>query len=87
MARSVNPGRSEVRAMTKMGWRLARNGLIAAAAFGTGLMIDAQHPGWDRGIPSVSQAEARIGRPATATSVAGVARRTSRRTARRVGRY
>ncbi|MGT2478052.1 hypothetical protein ACU4GR_02290 [Methylobacterium oryzae CBMB20] len=72
--------------MTKTGWRLARNGLIAVAAFGTGLMTDGQPSGRHRGLPSVSQAEARIGRPATATSVASVARRTSRRTARRVGR-
>ncbi|MHB2208219.1 hypothetical protein [Methylobacterium sp. CM6257] len=73
--------------MTILSWRLARGGLIAAAAFGAGLMTDAQPSGQFSGLPSVSQAEARIGRPATATSVAGVARRTSRRTARRVGRY
>lgn len=73
--------------MTGKRWRLVRSGLIAAAAFGAGLMTDAPPSGWLSGAPPVSQAEARIGRPATATSVAGVARRTTRRTARRVGRY
>lgn len=34
----------------------------------------------------VSTAEARVGRPLTPVSVAGVARRTSRRTVRRVSR-
>ena len=34
-----------------------------------------------------SEAEARIGRPATPGSVAGVARRTTRRTVRRTARY
>ena len=35
----------------------------------------------------VSEAEARIGRPATPRSVAGVARRTTRRVVRRTARY
>ncbi|MDP4003254.1 hypothetical protein [Methylobacterium sp. NEAU K] len=61
--------------MTWMSWRLARSGLIGAAAFGIGLMTGAPPSGLFNGRPSVSQAEARIGRPATATSVAGVARR------------
>jgi hypothetical protein len=34
-----------------------------------------------------SEAEARVGRPATPASVAGVARRTTRRTVRRTARY
>jgi hypothetical protein len=34
-----------------------------------------------------SEAEARVGRPATPGSVAGVARRTTRRTVRRTARY
>jgi hypothetical protein len=73
--------------MTGKSWRLTRGGLIAVVAFGTGLMIDAQPSGWLSGRGAVSQAEARVGRPATATSAAGVARRASRRTVRRVGRY
>ena len=35
----------------------------------------------------VSEAEARIGRPASPNSVAGVSRRTTRRTIRRTSRY
>lgn len=73
--------------MTGMNWRLVRSGLIAAAAFGTGLMIEAL-PSWQSsGFSFGSRAEARIGRPATATSVAGVTRRATRRTARRVRHY
>ena len=36
---------------------------------------------------AVSSAEARVGRPATPLSVAGVARRTTRRTVRRINYY
>lgn len=39
------------------------------------------------GGPLSSEAEARIGRPATPGSVAGVARRTTRRTVRRTSAY
>jgi hypothetical protein len=39
------------------------------------------------GGPHSSEAEARIGRPATPGSVAGVARRTTRRTVRRTAHY
>jgi len=44
-----------------------------------GLLLDG---GFDSGIV-VSEAQARVGRPATPGSVAGVARRTTRRTIRR----
>ena len=45
----------------------------------TGLLIDGPLPGGG----TVNEADARIGRPATPASVAGVARRTTRRTIRR----
>jgi hypothetical protein len=47
------------------------------------LLVDLEIPG---GV-FVSEAQARIGRPATPRSVAGVARRTTRRTIRRTSRY
>jgi hypothetical protein len=84
--RAMRFGPSVVRVMTGMSWRLMRSGLVAAAAFGAGLMIEARPSGWFSGRHPVSQADARVGRPATATSVAGVARRASRRTVRRVVR-
>ena len=46
---------------------------------GAGLLVDVPLPG-ER---TVNEAEARFGRPATPVSVAGVARRTTRRTIRR----
>ena len=52
-------------------------GLIAAA-----LIIDGWLP-----IGLVGEAEARVGRPMTPVSVAGVARRTTRRTIRRTAVY
>ena len=52
-------------------------GLIAAA-----LVVDGWLP-----IGLVGEAEARVGRPATPVSVAGVARRTTRRTVRRTAVY
>lgn len=73
--------------MMALNSRLVRSSLIAAAAFGAGLITDALPSGRFDGLAAVSRAEARVGRPATATSVAGVSRRASRRTARRVGRY
>ena len=69
--------------MTGMSLRLARNSLIATAVFGIGFMIDAKPSTWVGGGPTVSQAEARIGRPATPRSYAGAARRTTRRAIRR----
>jgi hypothetical protein len=47
------------------------------------LLVDFEIPGGF----FVSEAQARIGRPATPRSVAGVARRTTRRTIRRTSRY
>lgn len=79
-------GASEDRSRMARPWRHARDGLIAAAAFGTGLIAGALPSGRFGGLASVSRAGARIAPPATAPSVAGVARRTSRRTSRRVGR-
>ncbi len=55
-------------------WLIAIGCLIAA-----GLVVDGWYPD---GIV-IREAEARIGRPATPGSVAGVARRTTRRTIRR----
>lgn len=52
----------------------------------TGFTVDPQPWEWmDKGI--VSSAEARVGRPATPVSVAGVARRTTRRVIRRTAYY
>lgn len=52
----------------------------------TGFTVDPQPWEWmDNGI--VSSAEARVGRPATPVSVAGVARRTTRRVIRRTAYY
>ncbi len=62
-----------------------RHVIIFAAAllFGTLLSLDwTQDKGLSLSLSSDS-AQARVGRPATATSVAGVARRTGRRTVRR----
>lgn len=51
-----------------------------------GLVAEPDPIEWVKG-NLVSQAEARVGRPATATSVAGVARRTTRRVVRRTTVY
>ncbi len=56
-----------------------RNILLVCCVIGVGLVVDAPLPG----LRTLSDAEARIGRPATPGSVAGVARRTTRRTIRR----
>jgi len=53
--------------------------IIGCSLFAACLLVDG---GFHSGIV-VSEAEARIGRPATPGSVAGVARRTTRRTIRR----
>jgi hypothetical protein len=42
---------------------------------------------WIKGTGFIQQAEARVGRPATPVSAAGVARRTTRRVVRRSGAY
>ncbi len=57
--------------------------MIASAVMAAGLGISDWHPGEF----FISEAHARPGRPMTPTSVAGVARRTTRRTIRRTNRY
>lgn len=56
---------------------------IGFALVVSGLVID----GWVPGGVIIKDAQARIGRPATPASVAGVARRTTRRTIRRTTVY
>ena len=66
----------EIRAKVRtiiIGFCLLMTGLLVDAEFHTGMVV--------------SEAEARVGRPATPGSVAGVARRTTRRTIRRTTRY
>ena len=58
---------------------MTRNIVLACCLIGAGILVDVPVPGSG----SVTEAEARIGRPATPASVAGVARRTTRRTIRR----
>ena len=53
--------------------------LAAAVVAGLGLLIVNEHGSVDGKSPIVSSAEARIGRPLTPMSYAGVARRTTRR--------
>ena len=56
-----------------------RNIVLGCCVMVTGLLTNGPLPGGG----AVNEAEARIGRPATPGSVAGVARRTTRRTIRR----
>ncbi len=56
---------------------------IGCSVMAAGIIID----GWLNGGIMINEAEARIGRPATPGSVAGVARRTTRRTIRRTSVY
>ena len=56
---------------------------IGLCIFAAGLVTD----GWVPDAVGVRDAEARLGRPATPGSVAGVARRTTRRTIRRTSIY
>lgn len=56
---------------------------IGSCLLAAGLLLDG---GFDSGIV-FSEAQARVGRPATPGSVAGVARRSTRRTIRRTTRY
>ena len=56
-----------------------RNIVLGCCVMATGLLIDGPLPGGG----TVKEADARIGRPMTPVSVAGVARRTTRRTIRR----
>jgi hypothetical protein len=65
------------------GFRIAKTAGIALALFGTGLSLDAKLSSTQRTLSfGVSQSEARVGRPGTPYSVAGVARRTTRRAVR-----
>ena len=57
--------------------------IIGCSLLALVLLVDFDIPG---GV-FVSEAQARIGRPASPGSVAGVARRTTRRTIRRTSRY
>ena len=56
------------------------------AAFAAGLALDGDPTNWIGANPFAS-AEARVGRPLTPVSVAGVARRTTRRVVRRTTIY
>lgn len=56
--------------------------VFAAAAGAMGLLIN-ENISLTQPSSLITQADARVGRPLTATSVAGVARRTTRRTVRR----
>ena len=56
--------------------------LAVAAALAAGLALDFDVGDWGRNGP-LSAAEARVGRPMTPVSAAGVARRTTRRVVRR----
>jgi hypothetical protein len=67
--------------MSKIGFRLIRGVGILFALF-VGFSADVVPTAWQSST-IVSQAEARIGRPATPGSAAGVARRTTRRAVRR----
>ena len=58
---------------------IIRNIVLGCCVLAVGVLVDVPVPGGG----SVTEAEARIGRPATPASVAGVARRTTRRTIRR----
>ncbi|MGC1579645.1 MAG: hypothetical protein WA813_26600 [Beijerinckiaceae bacterium] len=69
--------------MTKTGSRVFRGAAIAGALFVGGFMADVNPSTWQSRGTVVSQAEAVVGRPATPGSVAGVARRSSRRHVRR----
>jgi len=62
---------------------IIRNIVLACCVIIFGILVDFPITG----SRSVAEAEARIGRPATPTSVAGVARRTTRRTIRRSTTY
>ncbi|WP_084245730.1 hypothetical protein [Rhodoplanes sp. Z2-YC6860] len=63
--------------MKKLGILIATVVLLCEAP----LSVEWSATGWP--VPAVDSAQARIGRPATPGSVAGVARRTTRRTVRR----
>ena len=55
----------------------------AVIAFGLGILVEPDTSRWSGESGIVAPAEARVGRPLTPGSVAGVARRTTRRMVRR----
>ena len=59
----------------------------ALAAFGLGVSVEPDVSRWSAETGVIPQAEARIGRPLTPLSFAGVARRTTRRVIRRSAIY
>jgi hypothetical protein len=63
--------------------RSIRNAALATGILASALLVD----GWLPIGVAIKNAEARVGRPATPASVAGVARRTTRRTIRRTSVY
>ena len=67
--------------------RLIRSAAVAAAVFVGGFIADVSPTVWQSRGSVISQAEAVIGRPGTPGSVAGVARRQTRRAVRRGYRY
>ena len=60
-----------------------RGAIAAIAAFASCVIIEPDVTMWGGGAGPLSEADARIGRPLTPLSVAGVARRTTRRVVRR----
>jgi hypothetical protein len=64
--------------MNRSGQKLMSRAALALLVGGAALFWDGAGPGLDGAL--ISRAEARIGRPATPMSYAGVARRTTRRT-------
>jgi hypothetical protein len=69
--------------MTITSSRLLRGAAIVGALFVGGFMANVTPSTWQSRGTVVSQAEAVVGRPATPGSVAGAARRSSRRHVRR----
>ena len=69
--------------MTRTGSQVFRGAAIVGALFVAGFMADVNPSTWQSRGTVVSQAEAVVGRPATPGSVAGAARRSSRRHVRR----
>lgn len=59
----------------------------ALAAFGLGISVETDVARWTAVNGMVTTADARVGRPLTPLSVAGVARRTTRRMVRRTAIY
>ena len=67
--------------MTIRARKIARFALAAAA--GAACLLINENVSLTQASSLITQADARVGRPMTATSVAGVARRSTRRTVRR----